>query len=324
MQKNTFYSALFIFIIVLVSALHACAQDNSQMYSFFFEASSSELHAEDINTIDSLYSEGWVAVAAVGIANQLPNTRRSLTNDSLAVERALAIQNHTGQELDWYEGNVMISSSKYDRRVDVIFTKSIVEETIVSADSAVADVDTLIISDIDFAENNIDTEVDSVLMDIIVNRMPLPNTDTVMSYDTISIDTITEASKTIEEVATDNVCECVEANTVQLWETYKQLQGDAKIVLHAHGLRSREYKDITHMATETRKCWEFSRGVRSTPARVQKHCESCGKSGQMSSKRKKAKKGRRPFKTTKLARKLKNLKSWWTRTLDRVAPFRNC
>ena len=183
MKKSNFYSIVYIFILVLVSVFHACAQDStfandrSEVYSFYFAASSSTLHVEDMNTIDSLYKEGWVAIAAVGVANQLPNTRRSLTNDSLAVERALAIQDYVDHKLDWHSQSVMISNSELDRRVDVIFVrKNIVDiksnqvEWEVAEDYHTAGEVTIdsIETDLFFAEDTVNT-VDSILMEIIIH-----------------------------------------------------------------------------------------------------------------------------------------------------------
>jgi hypothetical protein len=319
MKKSNFYSILFVFVLVLVSVFQCNAQ--TEQFTFYFAPSESALSVDAMNVIDSMLEEGYIIEGAYGITNSLPNVSRGLTNDSLGHERALSVQDYCDCYIPNMGQIVMSGNRAEDRAVDIFFTK-VSDKTIeIESEAAEGDltvgviVDSLIESDPYFAEENIDS-TETIIF-------PIPTTDTVLQFDTITVTKSLEASKTTEEESS-NTCECVEENIQELWDEYKSLQVFAKQALRREGKFSDSYKYFTEAATETRICYEFAKGLRSTKAKKNKHCANCGKSGQMSVSKKKKKKGRVAFKYTKLGRKLKNLKQGWTRFLDRVAPYRNC
>jgi len=316
MKKQTFYSIVFVVILLLTGIVQSFAQTplngQEEVWSFYFEASSSTLPVSAMETIDSLEAEGWLIIGATGVANKLHNTRRNIANENLARERALSLQDYLDRGLDWTNSYVVESALASDRRVDVVFV--FIGEM-----------------DANYLEN---LETDKAFAEdtIVTNNVQEDSTvEVVMLKDTV-LTSISDSNNEPNEMATENtdICECVEANVVQLWETYKQLQDDARIVLHTHGMRSPEYRDLLNLATETKLCWEFARGVRSSKAKMNRHCSDCQQSGVMSAKnnKKSARKRKAKIKRArfhnKVRRAFKNLKDRGKRFLDRVAPFRNC
>jgi hypothetical protein len=343
MKKSSFYGIMFAIVLFLVCFAQSLAAQTGETehFMFFFAPSESALSAENMDVIDSMYAEGYVISGAIGYANQLPNTRRDLSNDSLAWERALSIQDYIDAEVPGLHSMVIYDNDARWRSVRVMFTKveiKTIDVVTTSVETAEGDADTSVVTIVDssdiYFEENVFPKEDSLtaIVDCYedtvteVNRQPLE-----ASKDSMDIAQEVTANRTVDYAKADHsndYCECVEANTAQLWETYLSIQDDAALVLKHHGLWSAEYNDIQDLATQTKLCWEFSRGVRRNKAKLQKHCGECeGKTGMNSTSKRKAKrksKGRLPFKYTRVGRTLKNLKNRWTRFLDRVAPFRNC